>query len=122
MTTSFCRFSLERCQLRHLEPLETPTMQQCQADKICLLAKACQRQLSSYPSLVRVRAPAKAPAKSLIVSAQFPVIGLCLRCLEISMDNFEMSCCSLGFLDSCHFEFACGARHIVAEKHTRKSS
>eukprot|EP00434_Breviolum_minutum_P041586 symbB.v1.2.036995.t1/scaffold5350.1/size28206/4 len=30
-----------------------------QADKICLLAKACQRQLSSYPSLVRVRAPAK---------------------------------------------------------------
>eukprot|EP00913_Durusdinium_trenchii_P016564 g15569.t1 len=31
-----------------------------QADKICLLAKACQRQLSSYPSLVRVRAPAKA--------------------------------------------------------------
>ena len=31
-----------------------------QANKICLLAKACQRQFSSYPSLVRVRAPAKA--------------------------------------------------------------
>eukprot|EP00439_Symbiodinium_sp_Y106_P030612 s513_g3.t1 len=30
-----------------------------QADKICLLAKACSRQCSSYPSLVRVRAPAK---------------------------------------------------------------
>lgn len=30
-----------------------------QANKICLLAKACQRQFSSYPSLVRVRAPAK---------------------------------------------------------------
>ena len=29
------------------------------------------------------------------------------------MDNFEMSCCSLGFLDSCHFEFACGARRIL---------
>ncbi|CAJ1383760.1 unnamed protein product [Effrenium voratum] len=30
-----------------------------QAEKICKLAKACSRQLSSYPSLVRVTAPAK---------------------------------------------------------------
>ena len=43
-----------------LEPLPRVSNNGCQADKICLLAKACQRQLSSYPSLVRVRAPAKA--------------------------------------------------------------